>query len=199
MQVVSLNPQLTIMITYIGRNVKVGSAILRDDICDAAWAMHRRFTWARLRSTLISRIKFLDQTYCDEDHDEIVVGLKKLLVFEAKDLAVDGWAMLCKGNKIVVCDLGDKMLTVMNEYENWKENAIAKGFDHAFKDQHEMLTSIYASKHHPCCALDYPCNFDKVPEIVNCPQCYQNMQKFVTFRCHHDIVDDEGFDFVDSD
>ncbi|XP_019163661.1 PREDICTED: protein SIEVE ELEMENT OCCLUSION B-like [Ipomoea nil] len=195
MQVVSLNPQLTIKINYMGSNVKVGSTILGDNICDATsdTPMMSWFMWARLRSTFLSRIKFLDQTCCDEDDDEIVEGLKKMLAYEAKDLAVDGWAMLCKGNKIVVCDLGDTMLTVMNEYEKWKESAIVKGFDQAFKDHHEMLSrSIYASKHHPCCALDYPCNFDKVPEIVKCPQCYYNMQKFVTFRCHHDILDDEG-------
>ncbi|XP_019163757.1 PREDICTED: protein SIEVE ELEMENT OCCLUSION B-like [Ipomoea nil] len=196
MQVVSLNPQLAIMITYLGSNVKVGSTILQDNICEApTTAVGSWFIWARLRSIFLSRIRFLNQTYCDEDHDEIVEGLKKMLAYEAKDSAVEGWAMLCKGNKIVVCDLGDTMLTVMNEYEKWKESAIAKGFDQAFKDHHEMLSrSIYASKHHPCCALDYPCNFDKVPEIVKCPQCYHNMQKFVTFRCHHDIVDD-----VDSD
>nr|GMD16580.1 protein SIEVE ELEMENT OCCLUSION B-like [Ipomoea batatas] len=200
MQVVSLNPQLAIMISYIGSNAKVGSTIHGGNICMApvspfvSW-----FIWARLRSTFLSRIKFLDQTYCDEDHDEIVGGLKKILAYEAKDFASDGWAMLCKGNEIVVCDLGDKMLTVMNEFEEWKESAIAKGFEQAFKDHHEMLTSIYASKHPPCCALDYPCNFDKVPENAKCPQCCHNMQKFVTFKCHHDIVGDEDSDYEDFD
>ncbi|XP_019163418.1 PREDICTED: protein SIEVE ELEMENT OCCLUSION B-like [Ipomoea nil] len=195
--VVSLNPQLTTMTCYIGSNVKVASVNVREKLCDEGpdGAFESWFIWARLRSTFLSRIKFLDQTYCDGEDDEIVEGLKKILAYEAKDLAVDGWAMLCKGNKIVVCDLGDKMLTVMNEYEKWKENVIAKGFDQAFKDHHEMLSrSIYASKHHPCCALDYPCNFDKVSEIKKCPQCCHNMQKFVTFRCHHGIVDDRDFE-----
>nr|GMD13264.1 protein SIEVE ELEMENT OCCLUSION B-like [Ipomoea batatas] len=196
MQVVSLNPQLAIMISYIGSNMKVASTILQDNICEAlASPGDSWFVWARLRSTFLSRIKFLDQTFCDEDHDEIVEGLKKMLAYEAKDFAGDGWAMLCKGNEIVVCDLGDKMLTVMNEFEKWKESAIAKGFDQAFKDHHEMLTPIYASKHHPCCALDdYPCSFDKVSENVECPQCCQNMQKFVTFRCHHGILVDDDED-----
>nr|GMD18086.1 protein SIEVE ELEMENT OCCLUSION B-like [Ipomoea batatas] len=200
MQVVSLNPQLAIMISYIGSNMKVASTILQDNICEALGSPgDSLFVWARLQSTFLSRIKFLDQTCCDEDHDEIVGGLKKILAYEAKDFAVDGWAMLCKGNEIVVCDLGDKMLTVMNEYEKWKVSAIAKGFDQAFKDHHEMLTSIYASKHPLCCALDYPCNFDKVPENAKCPQCCHNMQKFVTFRCHHDIVGDEDSDYEDFD
>nr|GME07672.1 protein SIEVE ELEMENT OCCLUSION B-like [Ipomoea batatas] len=133
---------------------------------------------------LTIKMAYVDETYGDEESDEILKGLKFLLAYE---IAVDGWALLCKGNKIVVYDLGDKMLAVMNEFAKWKESAIVKGFDQAFKDHHhEMFGSTCTPQHHPACALEYPSNSDKVPENIKCPQCCHNMQKFVTFKCHHD-------------
>nr|GMD18182.1 protein SIEVE ELEMENT OCCLUSION B-like [Ipomoea batatas] len=171
------NSKWKIKMAYIGSNMEVASVINRDEICMAPDdELSIPFFWARLRSIFLSRIRFLNESHCDEGRDEIVEGLKKLLAYEDKGLVspVDGWAMLCKGNKIVVCDLGDNMLTVMNEFEKWKESAIAKGFDRAFKAHHEKKlagTTTYASQCHPCCALDYPSNFDEVPKNVKCPQC----------------------------
>ncbi|XP_031099607.1 protein SIEVE ELEMENT OCCLUSION B-like [Ipomoea triloba] len=184
------NPQSKIKMLYVGSNMKVASKIHEDKYCNVrgdpilSWLF-----WARLRSKFISRIKFVEETH----GDEILGRVKKLLAYEANDLVVNDWAMLCKGNKIVVFDIGDKMLKVMNEYEKWKENAIAKGFDQAFKDYHDeiMLHSTSTSLYHHRCALKYPCNFDHVSENVKCLQCCQGMQKFVTFKCYHDNADEE--------
>ncbi|XP_019188706.1 PREDICTED: protein SIEVE ELEMENT OCCLUSION B-like isoform X3 [Ipomoea nil] len=181
-------PQGTINMVYVGSNIKAALLIHRDRICETFEEIGKLpYFWLNLRGIFLSRIKFLDDTCRDEKSDEIVKGLKVLLAYEAEQIGVVGWAMLCKGNKIVVYDLGDKMLAVMNEYAKWKENAIVKGFDQAFKDHHnEMFAgSTSTSQHHPC-ALECPSNSDKVPENIKCPQCCHNMQKFVTFRCYHD-------------
>ncbi|XP_031121600.1 uncharacterized protein LOC116024755 isoform X2 [Ipomoea triloba] len=181
-------PQGTINMVYVGSNNKVRSLIRRDMICETFASIVEQSTfWINLQGLFLSRIKFLDDAYLDEKSDEIVKGLKLLLAYEAKEIGVVGWALLCKGNKIVIYDLGDKMLAVMNEYATWKESAIVKGFDQAFKDHHtEMFAgSTCTSQHHPC-ALECPSNSDKVPENIKCPQCCHNMQKFVTFRCYHD-------------
>nr|GMD20788.1 protein SIEVE ELEMENT OCCLUSION B-like [Ipomoea batatas] len=173
---------------YIGSNMKVALMVapMVDDELNlfggpdkAKNLLYSRFFWSRLQNLFLSRIKFLDETHGDEESDEIATGLKLLLAYEGNGLAVGGWAMLCKGNEIVVCDLGEKMLTVVNEYEKWQESAIAKGFDKAFKDVHHMLGST--SQHHPCCTLEYPSNFDKIPKNVKCPQCCHNMQKLIAF------------------
>nr|GMD16578.1 protein SIEVE ELEMENT OCCLUSION B-like [Ipomoea batatas] len=154
---------------YVGSNMKVASMIAHEDN-DSNIVGHPALSWlfwARLRSMFMSRIKFLQETHCDEESDEILRRLEKLLAYEANDLVVNEWAMLCNGNKIVVCDIGDKMLKVMNEYDKWKENAIAKGFDQAFKDHHEMLDSTYqTSQHYHSCAFEFPSNFDSVRENV---------------------------------
>nr|GME07656.1 protein SIEVE ELEMENT OCCLUSION B-like [Ipomoea batatas] len=199
------NPQSKIEMFYVGSNMKVASMIAEDRNCNVIGIpFYSWMFWARLRSIFVSRIKFVEETHGDEECDEILRSVKKLLAYEANDLVVKDWAMLCKGNKIVVCDQGDKMLKVMNEYEKWKENAIAKGFDQAFKDYHDeiMLHSTSTSlHHHHRCALKYPCNFESVPEDVKCPECCHGMQKFVTFKCcHGSAYDDEaGLDCHDED
>nr|GMD15023.1 protein SIEVE ELEMENT OCCLUSION B-like [Ipomoea batatas] len=179
------NPQLTIKMVYVGSNNKVTLTIREERICETFDGRIRAgfIFWMILQSMFLSRIKFLYETYGDdEESDEIVKGLKFLLSYETEGV---GWALLCKGNKIVLYDLGDKMLAVMNEYEKWKESAIIKGFDQAFKDHHhEMFGSTCIPQHHPY-ALEYPSNSDKVPENIKCPQCCHNMQKFVTFKCDH--------------
>nr|GME07671.1 protein SIEVE ELEMENT OCCLUSION B-like [Ipomoea batatas] len=187
---IHFNPQLTIKMAYVGSNNKVALAIRQDRICETFedGIGEQSLFWTHLQSIFFSRIKFLDETYGDEESDEVVKGLKFLLSYETEGVVVDGWALLCKGNKIVLYDLGDKMLAVMNEYEKWKESAIIKGFDQAFKDHHhEMFGSTCTPQHHPC-ALEYPSNSDKVPENIKCPQYCHNMQKFVTFKCDHGHV-----------
>ncbi|XP_031099562.1 protein SIEVE ELEMENT OCCLUSION B-like isoform X1 [Ipomoea triloba] len=183
---IHFNPQLTVKMAYVGSNEKVISAIGQGKICETFNNIVGRFMfWINLQSMFLSRIKFLYETCGDEESDEIVKGLKFLLSYETEGVAVDGWALLCKGNKIVLYDLGDKMLAVINEYEKWKESAIIRGFDQAFKDHHhEMFGSTSTPQHHPC-ALEYPSNSDKVPENIKCPQYCHNMQKFVTFKCDH--------------
>nr|GME07652.1 protein SIEVE ELEMENT OCCLUSION B-like [Ipomoea batatas] len=193
---IQFNPQSKIEMLYVGSNMKITSKIDEDKDCNVIGdPIQSWLFWARLRSIFVSRIKFVEETHGDEECDEILRRVKKLLAYEANDLVVNDWAMLCKGNKIVVCDKGDKMLKVMTEYEKWKENAIAKGFDQAFKVYHdEMLHSASTSlHHHHRYALKYPCNFESVPEDVKCPECCHDMQKFVTFKCcHGSAYDDEA-------
>nr|GMD19475.1 protein SIEVE ELEMENT OCCLUSION B-like [Ipomoea batatas] len=186
-KVLCVNPQLAFVLFYIGTNIKVVSTIARDKSYGSYYyfPLQAKSLWTRLQSMFLSRIQFLNETHRDEKSDEIMEWLKKLLAFEAKGSTIEGWVLLSKGNKIILCDFEDKMLTVMNEYEKWKDNAIVKGFDQAFKDHHEMLASTSTSHHHPYCALEYPSNFNKIPENEKCPQCCYNMNKFVTFTCCH--------------
>ncbi|XP_031099220.1 protein SIEVE ELEMENT OCCLUSION B-like [Ipomoea triloba] len=193
-KVLCVNPQLAFVMSYIGTNIKVALTIAREKICEYSEPCVAKDFWTRQQSMFLSRIQFLNEIHRDEKSDEIVEGLKRLLAYEAKGSTIEGCVLLAKRNKIILCDLGDKMLTVMNEYEKWKDNAIAKGFDQAFKDHHEMLASTSTSHHHPYCALEYPSNFNQIPENEKCPQCCYNMNKFVTFTCCHGhsfILDDD--------
>nr|GMC91015.1 protein SIEVE ELEMENT OCCLUSION B-like [Ipomoea batatas] len=99
---------------------------------------------------------------------------------------MEGWALLSKGQKMVVCGQGAKMLRVINEYENWKENMALKSFDQAFKDYYnKTLDTSCSLNSHSCCAFEYPITLKEIPKKEKCPECFHDMQKFVTFTCYH--------------
>nr|GLL47201.1 uncharacterized protein LOC109150526 [Ipomoea trifida] len=140
--------------------------------------------WTRLRSMFLSRIHYLDATNCpvnEYNNDEILQGLKKLLAYESTNTSIEGWALLSKGAKVIVCGHETKMLQVMNEYQIWKENIAPKGFGQAFKDHHDK---IFMNRH-SCCTLEYPINLDQIPENETCHECSRSMHKFLTFTCCH--------------
>nr|GME10098.1 protein SIEVE ELEMENT OCCLUSION B-like [Ipomoea batatas] len=177
--------QMNMKIAYVGRRRKMIKEMSRA--CDSAFKPYefKRF-WARLHSVASSRIQYLSKVGLDEMSDEILQGLKKLLSYEDECTTIGSWALLGKGKRIIACDRGDKMLGVLNEYEKRKNNGHANDFEQAFKDYYEMLNSSSSSSHqHSCCALNYSSNLDQVPEAESCPQCDQNMHKFVTFSCCH--------------
>nr|GLL20377.1 protein SIEVE ELEMENT OCCLUSION B-like [Ipomoea trifida] len=181
--------QLKVKLAYVGKNKLIRTIIHKEKLSHYALSgsyLVWRF-WTRLRSMFLSRIHYLDAInhFGEECNDEILQGLKKLLAYEGKNTRIEGWALLSKGKKIVVCGHGAKILQVINEYEIWNENIATKGFDEAFKDHHEMLTSSSSLKRHSCCALEYPTTLSKISENEKCPECSYRMHKFVTFTCCH--------------
>ncbi|XP_019199800.1 PREDICTED: protein SIEVE ELEMENT OCCLUSION B-like [Ipomoea nil] len=185
--------QMNWRIVYIGRSEKT---LFDEDVrrmCDSTVTSEQRIKefWTRLQSMASSRIQYLHKMGLDEGSDEIMQGVKKLLVYEAEGSTVGVWALLSKGKGIIACDMGDKMLGVMNEYEKWKDNAQINGFDRAFKDCYEMMLSSSSSTsyQHPYCFLNYPSNLEKIPNTQSCPHCNHNMHKLVTFSCCHTFVD----------
>nr|GMD25514.1 protein SIEVE ELEMENT OCCLUSION B-like [Ipomoea batatas] len=175
--------QMDIKISYVGRRNMIKDV---SNACDVV-LKHPGFKhfWARLYSVASSRIQYLNKVELDEGSDEILQGLRKLLSYEDECTTIGSWALLSKGKRIIACDMGDKMLGVLNEYEKWNNNAHANDFDEqAFEDCYEMLNSS-SSHQHLCCALNYSSDLDIISEVVSCPQCNQNMHKFVTFSCCH--------------
>nr|GMD27326.1 protein SIEVE ELEMENT OCCLUSION B-like [Ipomoea batatas] len=176
---------MDIKIPYVGRRNMIKDVSSACDVVPGGLHGFKRF-WARLYSVASSRIQYLNKVGLDEGSDEILQGLRKLLSYEDECTTVGSWALLSKGKRIIACDTGDKMLGVLNEYEKWNNNAHANDFDEqAFEDCYEMLNSSSSSHQHLCCALNYSSNLDIISEVVSCPQCNQNMHKFVTFSCCH--------------
>ncbi|XP_019181895.1 PREDICTED: protein SIEVE ELEMENT OCCLUSION B-like [Ipomoea nil] len=110
--------QLDIKFAYIGNNKKAKSLVknisgyaLTSNNAEYLWF------WTRLRSALLSRINYLNKTGRIEDEDKIYLGLQKLLAYEAKSTTFGAWVLLSKGEEVVACDLGDKMMRVMNAYQ----------------------------------------------------------------------------------
>ncbi|XP_019180604.1 PREDICTED: protein SIEVE ELEMENT OCCLUSION B-like [Ipomoea nil] len=174
--------QMNMNIAYVGRRRKMIAEMRRA--CDYVFGRYAfKFFWARLHSVTLSRIQYLSKVGLDERNDEILQGLIKLLSYGDECTTIGSWALLGKGKRIIGCDMGDKILGVLNEYEKWEN---ANDFEQAFKDYYEMLnTSSSSSNQHSCCALNHSSNLDEISETVSCPQCNHNMHKFVTFSCCH--------------
>nr|GMD51163.1 protein SIEVE ELEMENT OCCLUSION B-like [Ipomoea batatas]GMD59225.1 protein SIEVE ELEMENT OCCLUSION B-like [Ipomoea batatas] len=149
-QEVCCKTQMNMKIAYIGRSEKVKVEMQRVGCLVFSSSRIKEF-WRRIQSMALSRIQYLIAMGLGEGNDEIMQGLKKLLAYEAEGSTVGVWGLLSKGNRIIACDMGDKMLGVMNEYEKWKDNAQAKGFEHAFRDCYEMLSySSHTPYQHSC-------------------------------------------------
>nr|GMC87023.1 protein SIEVE ELEMENT OCCLUSION B-like [Ipomoea batatas] len=178
-----------IELIYVGKNEKVRASIGEEQMSYLLESPYHAWRfWTRLQSALLSRINYLNAANChgDECNDEIAQGFKKLLGYECKGATMEGWAMLSKGQKVVVCGQGAKMLRVINEYKNWKENMALKSFDQAFKDYYnKTLHTCCSSNSHSCCAFEYPITLKEIPKKEKCPECFCDMQKLVTFTCYH--------------
>nr|GMC88867.1 protein SIEVE ELEMENT OCCLUSION B-like [Ipomoea batatas] len=186
---VSLKTESDIALIYVGKNEKVRASIDEEHM---SYLLRRPYDawrfWTRLQSALLSRINYLNAANChgDECDDEIAQGFKKLLGYECKGATMEGCALLSKGQKVVVCGQGAKMLRVINEYESWKENMALKSFDQAFKDYYnKTLHTCCSSNSHSCCAFEYPITLKEIPKKEKCPECFRDMQKLVTFTCYH--------------
>ncbi|XP_019180613.1 PREDICTED: protein SIEVE ELEMENT OCCLUSION B-like [Ipomoea nil] len=162
--------QINMKIAYVGRR---GRKMVKEvsKACDYEFEPYDiKWFWTRLHSVTSSRIQYLSKAGIDERSDEILQRLRKLLSYGDECTTIGSWALLGKGKRIIGCDMGDKMLQVLNEYEKWENNAHADDFEQAFKDCYEMLnTSSSSSNQHSCCALNHPSNLDKIPEAVPCP------------------------------
>ncbi|XP_019186042.1 PREDICTED: protein SIEVE ELEMENT OCCLUSION B-like [Ipomoea nil] len=178
-----------IMLIYMGKNETIRASIDEENMSHLLHSSYHSWRfWTRLRSALLSRINYLYATNCHGDvcDDEIAQGFKKLLGYECKGAIMEGWALLSKGQKVVVCGQGAKMLRVINEHESWKENVALKSFDQAFKDYYnKTLHTSCSSNSHSCCAFEYPVTLKDIPMKEKCPECFRDMQKMVTFTCHH--------------
>nr|GLL44440.1 protein SIEVE ELEMENT OCCLUSION B-like [Ipomoea trifida] len=161
--------QMNMKIAYVGRRRKMIEEL--DSTCDYVFDLFDfKYFWARLYSVTSSRIQYLNKVGLDEESDEILKGLRKLLSYEDECTTIESWALLGKGKRIIACDVGDKMLGALIEYEKWKNNANANDFEQAFKDCYEMLNTSSSSSHqHSCCALNYSSNLDQVPELSCLP------------------------------
>nr|GLL25664.1 protein SIEVE ELEMENT OCCLUSION B-like [Ipomoea trifida] len=186
---VSLKTESDIELIYVGKNEKVRASIGEEHMSYLLGSPYHAWRfWTRLQSALLSRINYLNAANChgDECDDEIAQGFKKLLGYKCKGATMEGWAVLSKGQKVVVCGQGAKMLRVINEFENWKENMALKSFDQAFKDYYNKTQHTSCSSNsHSCCAFDYPITLKDIPKKEKCPECFRDMQKLVTFTCYH--------------
>ncbi|GMN74180.1 hypothetical protein TIFTF001_052329 [Ficus carica] len=109
--------------------------------------------------------------------DPVTQEIQKLLSYKNES----GWAVLSKGQTVVVAGHGFTILKVVEEFDKWKEAVKEYGFEYVFKEYHNKV--IQSVRH--CCRLDIPSVSAKVPETMQCPECPRIMETFITYKCCH--------------
>ncbi|GFY87291.1 sieve element occlusion amino-terminus protein [Actinidia rufa] len=112
-----------------------------------------------LESMLFSKI----QLGKADDNDPMMQEIKKLLSYDKSG----GWAVLSKGNHVVVNGHSTTMLPTLIDYDLWKEHVTVKGFDR----------------------FEFPSTAGRIPDRslgMKCPECLRPMDKYTTFVCCHD-------------
>ncbi|XP_057491143.1 protein SIEVE ELEMENT OCCLUSION B-like [Actinidia eriantha] len=165
---------------YVGKSNKkeqvrrVINTITQENLSNTWQDLMVWFFWTRLESMLFSKI----QLGKADDNDPMMQEIKKLLSYDKSG----GWAVLSKGNNVVVNGHSTTMLPTLIDYDLWKEHVTVKGFDRSFKDHHAM----HHGRAHPCCRFEFPSHSGRIPLGMKCPECLRPMDKYTTFVCCHD-------------
>lgn len=129
------------------------------------------YFWTRLESMFYSKMQH-GKTI---ENDRIAQEVLTMLTFDSSD---PGWALFCIGSDDIAKAKGDTLLTSLNEFPQWEEEAKAKGFVPALQDH---LEHLHTPLH--CNRLILPGTDGGVPEMVICAECGQPMEKYFMYRC----------------
>ncbi|KAK9074637.1 hypothetical protein SSX86_007235 [Deinandra increscens subsp. villosa] len=131
------------------------------------------FFWARLESMLQSKLRYGKST--DED-DPILREINVMLTYDGNDR---GWAVICRGSKEWMRRAnGDTVLTSLDSYEEWRDEADERGFLPVLNERVEANRPP-----HHCNRLILPGSSGRVPETVVCGECGRLMERFFLYRC----------------
>lgn len=139
------------------------------------------FNLESLQSNIITRfwtqVEGLFVTKINKTKDIVTQQVEKLLSYKSET----GWALLIKGPFVVAVGHGTTVLKTVAEFEKWKELVIKKGFEFAFKEYLDKVSSSL----HICSHLQIPNINGKIPDTIECPECHRTMEVFISYKCCH--------------
>lgn len=139
------------------------------------------FNLESLQSNIITRfwtqVEGLFVTKINKTKDTVTQQVEKLLSYKSET----GWALLIKGPFVVAVGHGTTVLKTVAEFEKWKELVIKKGFEFAFKEYLDKVSSSL----HICSHLQIPNINGKIPDTIECPECHRTMEVFISYKCCH--------------
>ncbi|CAN6547859.1 unnamed protein product [Malus baccata var. baccata] len=125
--------------------------------------------WSGIESLFFTKVHKPDGQVCQE--------IQKLLSYKNES----GWAVLTKGNSVVVTGHGVSILKVVEDIDKWKDHMKERGFEFCFKSYHERVRAGTS----PCGRLDIEHSSGKVPDTIKCADCHRNMETFISYKCCH--------------
>ncbi|KAL6505464.1 hypothetical protein OROHE_022843 [Orobanche hederae] len=143
------------------------SHIFSDDYDDFIW-----YFWVRLWSMWNSK----KQIGTTVENDHIMQQIMDILAYDSSEL---GWAVFSMGNYDITKGHGDKVMPILEKYNDWGHKVDQPDKFVAVLD--EQL-QIFHPEHH-CNRLILPGQAGYIPERVVCSECGKTMDKYVMYRC----------------
>ncbi|KDP46375.1 hypothetical protein JCGZ_10215 [Jatropha curcas] len=170
--------QIPLQMVYVGKNENLEE--LPNDLywprTGDVW-----FFWNRIESMLASKIEIAK--YEDNKNDIILQEIKKVVTYHKEG----GWALLSKGDKILVNGRSKIFFRVFKDFEKWKEDAtINTEFDNRFRNYYDKINKGDDSVGHFCCRFNFPATLlGQIPRKMICPECHSTMERQITLVCCH--------------
>ncbi|KAK2401960.1 protein SIEVE ELEMENT OCCLUSION B [Trifolium repens] len=126
------------------------------------------------------KIKWVESLFVTKMHEKtntVTQQVEKLLSYKNET----GWAIVTKGSIVTSVGHGTTFLKTVAEFDKWKDVVITKGFEFAFREHHQKVSSTV----HLCSHLEIPNVAGKIPDFIECPDCNRTMQVFISYKCCH--------------
>jgi hypothetical protein len=123
------------------------------------------------------KVESLFVTKMHEKTNTITQHVEKLLSYKNET----GWAIVTKGSIVTSVGHGTTVLKTVSEFDKWKDVVITKGFEFAFREHHQKVSSTV----HLCSHLVIPNVAGKIPDFIECPDCHRTMEVFISYKCCH--------------
>ncbi|XP_030972578.1 protein SIEVE ELEMENT OCCLUSION B-like [Quercus lobata] len=124
---------------------------------------------------------FLYKSHMVTDVDTVTKEIQKLLSYKNEK----GWVVLCKGARLVFSGYGSTVLTVLKNFDEWKQCLKESAF--SFEACLEKYYNEQLRKDGlPCRDFDIP-KIDGllIPDCRKCPDCSEIMEMSIRFKCCH--------------
>lgn len=128
------------------------------------------YFWVRIESMWHSK----NQLGRTVENDQILSEIMAMLSY---DSSKGGWAVFAKGSSEITRAKGGTILTCLQEYDQWKDEAQQKGFLPAMIDH---LKQLYTPHH--CSQLVLPGTAGILEKVV-CSECGRPMERYLMYQC----------------
>ncbi|XP_057734506.1 protein SIEVE ELEMENT OCCLUSION B-like [Arachis stenosperma] len=140
--------------------------------------------WLNITNSFLSKIQKLDFNL-----DSTLKDIQTLLSMKTEK----GWALVSKGENVLVLGYNELIAGVLEGFESWKKNVVEfQGFDIAFKDYYDRVSAGV-----PLHCLHFELNNIRsgVPTNMSCPNqsCGRKMEiESVNYKCCHGMHSDQA-------
>ncbi|KAL5574204.1 hypothetical protein UlMin_023801 [Ulmus minor] len=124
-------------------------------------------------------IEHLFMTKVNKPLNPITKEIYKLFSYKEES----GWGVLCKGSSVKITGHGIAFLKVLEEFDEWEQDAYQKGFAESFKNKYHAKVNETV---HRCTHIDVTIvDTGIIPKFLNCPECDGSMERVTRFECCH--------------